>query len=91
MPYWFPSVTVELEVKPVPVIVKVCAEVDPVTGFGLTPLMCGAAAGACTENEYWFDDWLPSITCTHQLAAVVPNVGLITNCVALRDEIAMFP
>ena len=91
MPYWFPSVTVEFEVKPVPVIVKVCGEVDPVTGFGFTLLICGAApVAACTGNWYWFDDWLPSITCAHQIATVVPNIGLITNCVALRDKTCMF-
>ena len=32
----FPSVTLEAEVNPVPLIVNVCTESDPVTGFGLT-------------------------------------------------------
>ncbi len=40
----FPSVTVELEVNPVPLMVNVCGDVDPVTGFGETLLIVGAAA-----------------------------------------------
>src|SRR5512146_1262152 len=32
----FPSVTVVVELKPVPWIVNACAELDPTTGFGLT-------------------------------------------------------
>ena len=34
--------------KPVPLMEMVCKLLDPVTGFGLTPLMCGGAAGATT-------------------------------------------
>ena len=41
-------------------------------------------------NENWLEDWLPSITFTYHVAAVVPNVGVITNCVELREEIGMF-
>ena len=52
--------------------------------------MVGTCGGACTVNWYWFDCWLPSITLTHQVAAVVPKIGLITSCVALREEIGMF-
>ena len=46
----FPSVTVELEVNPVPVIVNVAGDADPVTGFGETLLIVGATAAAATLN-----------------------------------------
>jgi hypothetical protein len=47
---------VEVEVKPVPVIVKVWAEVDPVTGFGLTLLICSVCVwvrkkGSAQESD----------------------------------------
>ena len=41
-----PSVTVEFKVNPVPVIVNVIAEAEPVTGFGETLLIVGAATAA---------------------------------------------
>ena len=44
----FPSVTVEEEVNPVPLMVKVWALFDPVTGLGETPLIVGATAAAAT-------------------------------------------
>ena len=39
----FPKVTVEFEVNPVPLIVNVIADADPVTGFGETLVIVGAA------------------------------------------------
>ena len=42
--YALPRVTVELEVNPVPLIVKGCGEFEPLTGLGLTLLIVGANA-----------------------------------------------
>ena len=41
-------VTVELDVKPVPLIVKGWELFEPVTGFGLTEEIAGAETGATT-------------------------------------------
>ena len=71
-------------------MVTVWAPVPCVNVFGDTELRVIVAVGACTGNEYWLDDRLPSITFAYHVAAVVPNVGLITNCVELRKEIGMF-
>ena len=38
-----PNVTVEFEVNPLPLIVNVIADADPVTGFGETLVMVGPA------------------------------------------------
>ena len=46
----FPSVTVEVEVNPVPLMVNGAGDVDPVTGFGETLLMVGVVADATTLN-----------------------------------------
>jgi hypothetical protein len=43
--------TVGLSTKFVPLIVIVCALVDPVTGFGLTLLIVGAAAAAVVKTN----------------------------------------
>ena len=73
-----PSVTVVLELKPVPLIVKGWAELEPVTGFGLTDEMVGVTFGAFTWKLYFWEESDPLLTCTHQVAAVVPKFGLMT-------------
>ena len=50
----------------------------------------GATMGALTWKLYCAEDCAPLITSTHQVAAVVPNVGLMTSCPAGREEIGMF-
>src|SRR5437870_3438849 len=67
--------TVGLFTNPVPLSVIVCELFDPVTGFGETLVIVGAAAGAVTENGYEFE-LCPSgfTTCAVQFAAVVPTL-----------------
>ena len=69
------------------------AEVEAGSGLGLTELITGVGTctdGAVTSNENWLDDWLPSSTLAYHVAAVVPKLGLSTNCVELREVIGLF-
>jgi hypothetical protein len=45
------TTTVGLSTKFVPLIVTVCALVEPVSGFGLTLLIVGAAAAAVVKTN----------------------------------------
>src|ERR1039458_3082760 len=61
-----------------------------VTKLAAPVVTVGATMAALTWKLYFAEESEPVINFTHQVAAVVPNVGLITNCVALREEIGLF-
>jgi hypothetical protein len=82
--------TVGLFTKPVPLMVTVCPLFEPVTGFGETLVIVGAAvAGATTWKPAVFDA-CPSglVTLTVQLSALVWVTSDICSCVLFRNVTA---
>ena len=69
------------ERNPVPLMVKVWAEFEPVIGFGLNVVMAGAAVAAFTVRLTELLAWpLGLVTCTARLCALDPTLTPTTNC-----------
>src|SRR4051812_28683010 len=78
------SVTVAPFTKLFPLMVKVCALADPVTGLGTTLLIDGTRVGVMTLNEIVFElRPFGLMTCAVHVAAFVPVVTSIPICALL--------
>ena len=56
------SVTVAPDTKLLPLMVKGCALLEPVTGFGLTLLIVGVSVGLQKASKFWPPMLLPDMT-----------------------------
>ena len=84
--------TVSPVAKPVPVIVNVWLEAEPVMGLGLNDVIAGIAAGAFTVRLAEFETALLELaTCTVQTRAVVPVLIVATICVAVNEVTVNVP
>jgi len=59
--------------KPVPLMVSVCAEADPVMGLGLSEAIAGVTGAVTTRLTRFEEPLLGFTTCTVQVLAAVPT------------------